>query len=176
MSNTFLYFAYGSNLLARRIRLNNKTAVVKSIGYIKNFRLDFQRFSKRWRGASATIVETEGSIVWGVIWELDCSNLSTLDRQEGVQDNIYHAMSVDVEIPDGKILNCRVYQQCDNPKEYIKPADLPMERRPSPLYLGMIKKGAEENNLPSDYIKFLGSIPDNGYEGEYDIGLSLNKV
>lgn len=35
MSCTFLYFAYGSNLLAKRIHLNNPTAVMKDIGYIK---------------------------------------------------------------------------------------------------------------------------------------------
>ncbi|XP_070155972.1 gamma-glutamylcyclotransferase [Polyergus mexicanus] len=173
MSSTFLYFAYGSNLLAKRIHLNNPTAVMKDIGYIKNFRLDFQRYSKRWHGASATIVETENSIVWGVVWELDKCNLSTLDCQEGVQDNIYHVMSVNVETLNGTTLNSRVYQQCNNPKEYIKLADLSIDRRPSPLYLDTILKGAQENNLPDDYIGFLKTIPHNGYIGEYDISLSL---
>lgn len=145
------------------------------IGYIKNFRLDFHRYSKRWCGTSATIIETQNSVVWGVIWELDKCNLATLDCQEGVQDNIYHAMSVNVEIPNGATLNCRVYQQCNNPKEYIKPDNYPMDKRPSPLYLSMILRGAEENNLPTNYIKFLKTIPHNGYEGEYDISPSLNE-
>ncbi|XP_012225596.1 gamma-glutamylcyclotransferase-like isoform X2 [Linepithema humile] len=166
MSNTFLYFAYGSNLLTKRIRLSNSTAIMKDIGFIK-------RYSKRWCGPSATIVETENFTVWGVIWELDNCNLTTLDCQEGVQDNLYHAMFVNVETPNGTILKCRVYQQCSNPKEYIKPIDFPMNKRPSPLYLNMILKGAEEHNLPTDYIKFLKTIPHNGYEGEYDISLSL---
>ncbi|XP_025268249.1 gamma-glutamylcyclotransferase-like [Camponotus floridanus] len=173
MTSKFLYFAYGSNLLAKRIHLSNPTAVVKDIGYIKNFRLDFQRYSTRWHGASATIVETENSVVWGVIWELDRSNLSTLDYQEGVQDNIYRVLSVNVETPNGTILNCRVYQQCTNPKEYMKLVDLSMDRRPSPLYLDTILKGAQENNLPTDYIELLKTIPHNGYEGKYDISLSL---
>lgn len=97
--------------------------------------MDFQKYSKRWHGASATIVETNDSVVWGVVWELDKCNLSTLDDQEGVQDNIYRAMSVDVISPNGTTLSCRMYQQCYNPTEYIKPIDLPMDRRPSPLYL-----------------------------------------
>lgn len=97
--------------------------------------MDFNRYSKRWCGTSATIVEMENSVVWGVVWELDKCNLATLDCQEGVQDNIYHAMSVDVETPNGTTLNCRVYQQCNTPKEYIKPEDYPMAKRPSPLYL-----------------------------------------
>ncbi|XP_011875189.1 PREDICTED: gamma-glutamylcyclotransferase-like [Vollenhovia emeryi] len=175
MSGTFLYFAYGSNLLAKRIRLSNPTAVAKDIGCIKNFRLDFHRHSKRWQGTSATIVETENSVVWGVVWELDKCNLATLDRQEGVHDNIYRAMPVNVETPSGKTLNCRVYQQCNNPEEYVKPEDYSMDKRPSPLYISTILKGAEENSLPADYIKFLKTIPHNEYEGEYGIGLSLTE-
>lgn len=165
---------------------------------LQNFRLDFHRQSNRWYGTSATIVETNNSVVWGVVWELDKCNLATLDRQEGVQDNIYHPMLINVETPNGTTLNCRVYQQCNNPKEYIKPEDYPMDKRPSPLYLYVIMslniiiiiiyvlnfyqkicliiscrstilRGAEENNLPTDYIKFLKTIPHNGYEGEYDI-------
>ncbi|TGZ44732.1 Gamma-glutamylcyclotransferase [Temnothorax longispinosus] len=136
MSNTFLYFAYGSNLFSKRIRLSNPTAVMKNIGYIKIFNSNAK---------------------------------STLDKQEGVQDDIYHPMTVNVETPDGTTLTCRVYQQCNNPKEYIKPENYPMDRRPSPLYLNMILKGAEENNLPTDYMKFLKTIPHNGYKGEYDV-------
>lgn len=97
--------------------------------------MDFLRYSKRWGGTSATVVETNDSVVWGVVWELDKCNLSTLDDQEGVKDNIYHAMSVDVLSPNGTTLKCRMYQQCQDPIEYIKPADLPIDRRPSPLYL-----------------------------------------
>lgn len=105
---------------------------------LQNFRLDFHRYSKRWRGTSATIIETENSMVWGVVWELDKCNLATLDCQEGVQDNMYYAMSVNVETPNGTTLNCRVYQQCNNPQEYIKPDDYPMDKRPSPLYLYVV--------------------------------------
>lgn len=33
--NTFLYFAYGSNLLTKRIHINNPSAVRKGIGKLK---------------------------------------------------------------------------------------------------------------------------------------------
>lgn len=35
MSNKFLYFAYGSNMLTKRIHINNPTAVQKDIGFLK---------------------------------------------------------------------------------------------------------------------------------------------
>jgi len=176
MSGRFLYFAYGSNLLTKRIHINNPSAVKKDIGKLKNFRLDFITYSKRWRGASATIVPTENSHVWGVIWEIDNSNLPDLDRQEGVADDIYFPMNVGVETPRGDILQCRIYQQCNNPKEFVPAGELPKERRPSPIYLKTILKGASENGLPEDYIEFLDSIPHNGYIGDNDIGLDLNEI
>lgn len=176
MSNTFLYFAYGSNMLMKRIHINNPTAVLKDIGYLKNFRLDFATYSKRWHGCSATIVPTEDSVVWGVVWELNKCNMSTLDCQEGVADKLYFPLTVDVNTPSGTVLNCRVYQQCNNPAEHVNPCLLPSQRRPSPLYIETILKGGRENNLPADYIKFLKTIPHNGYVGDYDIGLPLKEV
>lgn len=35
MSNKFLYFAYGSNMLMKRIHINNPTAIRKDIGFLK---------------------------------------------------------------------------------------------------------------------------------------------
>lgn len=160
-------------MLIKRIHINNPTAVRKDIGLLKNFRLDFLTYSKRWNGCSATIVPTENYNVWGVIWELHESNMPTLDCQEGVADKIYFPLMVNVETPNGKVLNCRVYQQCINPDYHVKLYSLPCHRRPSPLYIETILKGARESQLPFDYIKFLETIPHNEYAGEYDIGACL---
>lgn len=176
MSNKFLYFAYGSNMLTKRIHINNPTAVRKEIGFLKNFRLDFLTHSKRWGGCSATIVPTENYVVWGVIWELHECNMCTLDNQEGVADKLYFPLTVNIETPNGKLLKCRVYQQCNKPNEHLKLCTLPKHRRPSPLYLETILKGAKESQLPYDYIKFLEKIPHNEYKGEYDIGLPLKAI
>jgi len=43
-------------------------------------------------------------------------------------------------------------------------------------YREMILKGAKENNLPANYIKFLKTIPHNKYEGEYDIRSVTNYI
>ncbi|XP_015110989.1 gamma-glutamylcyclotransferase [Diachasma alloeum] len=174
--STFVYFAYGSNLLAKRIHINNPTAVRRGIGRLKDFRLDFTRYSERWRGASATIVPTPDAHVWGAIWEIDLSNLDDLDRQEGVDDAIYFPLDVDVESAAGETVKCRVYQQCNNPREYVHVAELPEERQPSLVYLTTIFKGAEESGIPTPYIDYLKSIRHNGYAGEIDIGLALNEI
>lgn len=93
------------------------------------------KYSKRWRGASATIVPTQDSHVWGAIWEISKDHMKDLDCQEGVDDGLYFPLEVKVANLSGKIYNCRVYQQCNNPKENIEIAQLPEERQPSLVYL-----------------------------------------
>lgn len=162
--------------------------------------MDFLTHSKRWGGCSATIVPTENYAVWGVIWELHECNMTTLDNQEGVADKLYFPLTVDIETINGELVKCRVYQQCNDPDECTKLRLLSKCRRPSPLYVyvqldllriccrtsndnfnrhtiahhfccrGTILKGAEENKLPCEYIKFLKTIPHNEYTGDYDIG------
>ena len=85
----FLYFAYGSNLLTERIRINNPSAQFHAVGRLPDHQLDFNYFSRRWRGAAATILPQPGSNVWGVLWQLDTEHQLTLDKQEGVP-NIYN--------------------------------------------------------------------------------------
>ena len=44
--HTFLYFAYGSNLLAERIHINNPSARFKNVAKLDQHQLDFNYFSQ----------------------------------------------------------------------------------------------------------------------------------
>ncbi|KAK9889707.1 hypothetical protein WA026_007090 [Henosepilachna vigintioctopunctata] len=176
MSGKFLYFAYGSNLLQKRIHLDNPSATRSGIGKLKNYRLDFNRFSKRWGGASATIVKKEGAHVWGALWTLDNKHMETLDNQEGVPQNIYKALTIEVECPNGEKKTCRVYEQTNIPEVLENITDIPQERKPSYIYLKIIQEGAKESGLPDDYQQFLQKIPHNGFKGHTDLGLKLDIV
>ena len=92
-------------------------------------------YSKRWHGAASTIVPDSNSEVWGVVWEIDISNLPSLDNQEGVQENVYFAKKVQIKTICGHLLDCRVYQQCALPNKKVEPRLLPTERQPSLVYL-----------------------------------------
>ncbi|XP_016841795.1 gamma-glutamylcyclotransferase [Nasonia vitripennis] len=175
MSETFLYFAYGSNMLAKRIHYKNPTAVQKYIGKLKDHRLDFNLFTKRWEGCVATIVPTPGCEVWGVVWEIDISSSAALDEQEGVHDNIYFSKTVDIETSTGETISCKVYQQCQVPENYIEPSQLPPERQPSFVYHNIILTGAQDHGIPEEYIKYIKSFPHNGYAGETQVDLSLTE-
>ncbi|XP_065165290.1 gamma-glutamylcyclotransferase-like [Atheta coriaria] len=173
MSKTFMYFAYGSNLLTKRLHVQNPSAVKRGCGKLKDFQLDFNYYSKRWKGAAATIVPKEGAYVWGAIYEIDNEHIPSLDNQEGVHDNVYFPLEVDVETPEGAFTKCRVYQQCNNPPVCDNLANLPDDRKPSAVYLNLIRRGAVESNLPEDYVKFLHNIADNGYDGEVDVKMNI---
>jgi len=93
----FFYFGFGSNLLAARIQLENPTAVFHTTAHLSDYRLDFDRMSHTWHGASATIIPSPGDHVWGVVWLIKFSDVTSLDDQEGVEFNIYKVAAVVVE-------------------------------------------------------------------------------
>ncbi|XP_023326928.1 gamma-glutamylcyclotransferase isoform X2 [Eurytemora carolleeae] len=164
--STFSYFAFGSNLSSQRIRINNPSARFRSIAKLSDYKLDFNYFSKRWQGAPATLVPHEGEHVWGVLWELDQEHLETLDKQEGVP-RVYKRMEVRVELEDGRSEIAYTY--------YLVKPDEP-DKRPSKVYLDVILTGAREHSLPSHYLARLEAIEHNGYEGDVNLGLDLEKI
>lgn len=172
---TFTYFAYASNLLAKRIRINNPSAVRIGIGKLNNYQLTFNKYSNRWKGCSATIIPHNGRNVWGAIWQLDLKHMSVLDAQEGVLQNIYMPLTVPVELPNDSFRDCRVFQQCNVPNTNENIHQLALDRLPSKVYLDIILDGAKESGLPKYYQQFLKTIPHNGYDGEIDINLDLCK-
>ncbi|KAG4071272.1 hypothetical protein HA402_003976 [Bradysia odoriphaga] len=161
VNETFMYFAYGSNLLSKRILSDNPTAVRKTIGVLENYRLDFNIQSRNWNGAVSTIYEDDDYHVYGAIWEIDISNMDELDRQEGVEKNLYKPLTKSIITPTGEEINCRVYQQINYPDEFYELEDLPIDRQPSRSYLNCILKGAYESQLPIEYIYDLWKIPHN---------------
>ncbi|KAK7899093.1 hypothetical protein WMY93_019946 [Mugilogobius chulae] len=153
----FMYFAFGSNLLKRRIHHLNPSATFHNIGRLKDYELKFgywgDSVSCAWHGGVATIDHCPGAEVWGVIWTLSNEHLSTLDMQEGVDIGIYTPLEVSVETDSGPKL-CRTYQMNNFHAS-----------SPSPQYKKVVCLGAEENGLPAEYLIKLNRIGTNGYSG-----------
>ena len=55
MSDKFLYFAFGSNLLESRVKINSPSAEFICYATLKNYKLVFAGWSERWQGASGTV-------------------------------------------------------------------------------------------------------------------------
>ncbi|XP_077977472.1 gamma-glutamylcyclotransferase-like [Glandiceps talaboti] len=165
--STFMYMAYGSNLLKERLHINSPSAKYIDVAKLENYKLTFATSTKynpdpskrRWgAGGVATIVESPGDVVWGTIWEIGREHLPALDRQEGVHMNVYDPLEVTVCTQNNRQLTCRTYKMVN-----IIPTD------PSPHYLSVVQDGAKQNGLPDDYITFLNSIQHNNYQGELKI-------
>uniref|UniRef100_A0AC34QP05 Gamma-glutamylcyclotransferase n=1 Tax=Panagrolaimus sp. JU765 TaxID=591449 RepID=A0AC34QP05_9BILA len=167
LDDFFWYFAFGSNLLKERIRVQIKGAQFEAVGHLRNFELAFFDYGDRWKGAPASIEQKNGSEVWGCVWRVPNSFAKELDKQELG----YHRLNVTVEIPsqldeDGRIRKvvCRTYQ-LSNPNRALQ--------KPSPHYKHVIVSGAIEHELPDHYINELKAIPDNGYKGRVALDLSV---
>ncbi|KAM4657824.1 gamma-glutamylcyclotransferase [Amazona ochrocephala] len=158
----FLYYAYGSNLLRERLQLSNPSAALYGLARLQDFKLEFGhhqgRTSSVWHGGTATIVQSPGDEVWGIVWKMNASNLSSLDKQEGVEAGIYVPIEVSVQTQAGEVLTCRSYQMQD----YVCGP-------PSPQYKKVICMGAKQNGLPTDYQKKLEAIETNNYAGPVPI-------
>lgn len=162
VQNKFYYFAFGSNLLEKRLKILNKSAERFGVGILKDYKLNFGQFvSRTWNGSPATIKEHKGSEVIGVVWTINIDQMDYLDVQEGVSAKIYKPLNVMVSVRD-KEVNCRTYQLFDNPELILDLTQSSFERQPSHTYLNVIVNGAIESNLPEHYIKFLKSTKHNG--------------
>ncbi|XP_056115449.1 gamma-glutamylcyclotransferase b [Rhinichthys klamathensis goyatoka] len=166
--STFLYFAYGSNLLKERLQLKNPSAIIHCVAKLKDYKLVFGNHkgvaSQRWRGGVATIEHSPGEEVWGVVWRMNVTDIESLDRQENVKMGTYSPMKVFVSTTD-QDLHCRTYIM--NSCVYAPP---------SPHYLEVIVMGAEQNGLPEDYQEKLKSIETNKYEGRLSVMEELEKA
>ncbi|XP_032943896.1 gamma-glutamylcyclotransferase [Rhinolophus ferrumequinum] len=156
---TFLYFAYGSNLMSERIHLHNPSATFCYVARLQDFELDFGnsqgKTSETWHGGIATVNQSPGNEVWGVVWKINKSNLSSLDKQEGVNNGTYVPIEINVYTQEGKEITCRSYQM----KNYE-------QAPPSPQYKKVICIGAKESGLPLEYQKKLNAIEPNDYKGK----------
>ncbi|MBN3305512.1 gamma-glutamylcyclotransferase [Amia ocellicauda] len=159
--DTFLYFAYGSNLLKERLQLKNPSATIHCVARLKDYRLAFGNYqgrpSDRWHGGVATIVQSPGDEVWGVVWRMSVRDLKSLDRQENVKFGTYSPVEVSVSTKEDE-MNCRTYIM--NNCVYAPP---------SPQYLKVIVLGAEQNGLPSEYQLKLKAIETNNYNGPLEL-------
>jgi gamma-glutamylcyclotransferase len=142
-----LYFAYGSNMLSKRLRARVPSAVRRGIGYICGHRLTFDKRSTDGSGkcdAEGTLVP-EGR-VYGVVYEIDSDQKAQLDRAEGLGHG-YAQKNVEVISGEATLRAVTYYATC-------KDSSL----QPYHWYKEYVLAGARENSLPAAHIKLIESI------------------
>lgn len=148
-----LYFAYGSNMLKAQLAERCPGALFYKIGYIDNSELTFPRSNREEHGVASYSYKL-GSNVWGVIYYLSDTDLKLLRSKEGFQidrdpkDNAYNELQITVYTNEGRV-ECLTYRGNVQDGTHL----------PSKTYLGKIITGAEEHQLPKDYVEYLKTLP-----------------
>jgi gamma-glutamylcyclotransferase len=99
-----LYFAYGSNMLSRRLRARVPSAMPIAKGFVSEHRLTFDKVSIDGSGKCDT--EKTGvpkDRVYGVVYKIDGTDKPALDRAEGL-GNGYAEKCVEVVTDGGTVL------------------------------------------------------------------------
>lgn len=134
-----LYFAYGSNMLAERLRERCPSATFKTVAYADDWAFFFSKISKDGSG-KATLFPSDGERTYGVVYELDPSELGKLDRAEG-RGNGYERDDHFI-VHDQNNIKIKVITYL------AEPASCDPKRVPYDWYWQLCLAGAERNNLP----------------------------
>jgi gamma-glutamylcyclotransferase len=85
MPDTFLYFAYGSNMFARRLAARTPSAVRIKTAFVAGRRLTFDKVSTD--GSGKCDIEATGNPadrIYGVLFRIDTAEERALDEAEGL--------------------------------------------------------------------------------------------
>ena len=109
-------FSFGSNLHPDR-----QTTLFREVGkaLLLDHSLAFTRFSKTWDGGTLDVRPLLGSVVHGVVAEVD--DIEALDKQEGAP-SAYHRVTLPVTLDDGRVEEVAVYI-VSKPDSFVAPAE-----------------------------------------------------
>ena len=156
-----LYFAFGSNMDLKQMLERCSTARCFCKARLEDQRLVFARKSGKWGCGVASVERSDGSEVWGVVYQIDESEIGALDRNEGydpnrpAQKNSYVRKEMRVFRDGDERHPLTVWTYVANePKSPAPP--------PSAKYVQAIVQGARHWRLPTDYIANLERIETKG--------------
>lgn len=144
------YFAYGSNMLSRRLQATSRCPSAKAIGIatLHGYALKWHKRSRKDGSGKCDIVrvDTPEAFVHGVLYEIDTSEKAALDREEGAGKG-YEETAVDV-LFNGVERRATTYQATDTDETL----------RPLSWYRELVIAGAREHCLPEDYIALIETV------------------
>ncbi len=147
-SEPFCYFAYGSNLLSRRLQERVPSAQAMTRGVLPGYQLQFNKLGLDGSG-KATLYQTGESRdqVHGVIYTLAPRDKPNLDRAESLGVG-YEQRRVTLDTPLGSLSAFTYYGILLAPN-----------LQPFCWYKALILAGAQQHDLPASYQQFLNRVP-----------------
>jgi len=147
-----LYFAYGSNMCAGRLRRRVPSATYVGIAKLAGHSLRFHKRSSDGSGKSdAFETGNPSELVWGVIFDLNEREKLVLDEAEGLGAGYVGKQST---ILDERGQEHRVFL-------YVAEANsIDNSLRPYSWYKRFVIDGARQHALPETYVKAIAAMPD----------------
>ena len=148
------YFAYGSNMLTRRLTHPScaPSAFACGIAGVPGFVVRFHKIGADGSGKCTLFAAGEAvAMAYDVLYELADSDGAKLDRVEGVHTGAYIRCSIQLRGLDGRTTRAVTYIACD---QYLDLACVPFN-----WYRDFVVAGATEHGLPAPYIDELARIP-----------------
>lgn len=146
--NTIVNFAYGSNMLLRRVRERAPSATPLGVGRLRGHMLRWHKpGSKDGSGkCDALYTGRESDVVWGVLYALEESCKRALDEFEGLGRG-YDEKEVEIATSTGPVRALIYYAT-------VRDAGV----LPFHWYKALVVAGARESGLPPDYVQQLEEI------------------
>ncbi len=154
--NESWYFAYGSNLSKQQMLRRTGSIPPSRPAVLSNYQLAFRKVLVG-EDVYATIIPAPRKVVQGVAYLCSPHAMAQLDVFEGVAENCYRRELVQVTALSGEILNGIVYVGEKFSSETAVP---------SANYLNAILTGAQEHQLPTDYIHQIMTLANCGDQRE----------
>ncbi len=144
-----LYFAYGSNMNQDRMKKRGADFSCARKALLKDYQLKFNKVSTKNNDEGfANIITTDGSMVEGVLYQLDDESLLKLDKFENYPIS-YKREIVKVEIEDAILLEATTY--------IANSGHVSENLLPNSSYLSHLL--AAKNYLSREYYEFLLNHP-----------------
>jgi hypothetical protein len=148
------YFAYGSNMLPRRLQQTSRapSAVFIGVGLLRGYRL---RFHKRGIDDSAKCnmepTNDTGDVVYGVLYDINPRDRERLDESEDCTRGGYNGATVSIELLHSAAATLAETYLAG--QEFIDDS-----LKPYDWYQALVVAGALEHRLPAAYLTALRSI------------------
>lgn len=103
------YFAYGSNMDIDRMRKRGVSFSKRIFASLPGYRLEFNKVAQNNpRNGYANIVPDDSNSVEGILYEIDNSSISILNRYEGCPGH-YLKIEINVLVPNKRIVSAITY-------------------------------------------------------------------
>ena len=144
-----IYFAYGSNMLERRLKHPGRVpaAILRGIAAATDFRVRFHKRGRDGSGKCTLVTAEDTAAAWGVLFDVAQEDLEALDRAEGVHTGGYERQSISVHLPNSGTMAAETYIAQE---PFIDDTLIPYD-----WYRDLVVAGAREHGLPTEYVEAL---------------------